>query len=167
MKQLSKLFGKFEEIFLIASMAVILLFIFSQALFRYFFGSGLIWGEELARYVHIAQVWIGGSLAIKTGGHIRVTFFRNIFNQQIKKWLDLLSTFLFFTFMLFIAIKGSQFIMNLMETGQKAPSMGIPMAIPYTVVPLGAFLMVIRLIIQLRSILAGDLLEDEIEGVES
>lgn len=157
---------KFEEIFLITTMVVILLLIFSQAFFRYFLGSGLIWGEELARYIHIAQVWIGASLAIKTGGHIRVTFFRDLFKDKAKMYLDLLATILFFSFMVFISYKGTQFIIQLIETGQKAPSMGILMAIPYTVVPLGGFLMAVRLIQQFSAILKGDLLEEEIEGVE-
>lgn len=157
---------KFEEIFLILTMVAILLMIFSQALFRYFLGSGLIWGEEFARYIHVAQVWIGASLAIKTGGHIRVTVFRDLLNEKWKKLLDLLATFLFFSFMVFITFKGTQFILQLVETGQKAPSMGILMAIPYTVIPLGAFLMVLRLIQQFRNIIEGDLLEEDIEGVE-
>lgn len=157
---------KFEEIFLVSTMVVILLLIFSQATFRYFLGSGLIWGEELARYVHIAQIWIGGSLAIKTGGHIRVTFFRDLFKTKGRKIIDLLATLLFFIFMVFIAVKGTEFIFHLIETGQKAPSMGILMAIPYTVVPLGGLLMAIRLIQQFRSILKGELLDEGIEGVD-
>lgn len=166
MSKVSKGIQRFEESLLILSMVLILVLIFSQALFRYLFGSGLVWGEELARYVHIAQVWLGASLAIKTGGHIRVTFFRDLFTTRIKKVLDIIATILFFGFMVFIAYKGTFFILQLIETGQKAPSMGILMAIPYTVVPIGGFLMGIRLIQQLIGIFKGDLLEEEIEGVE-
>src|SRR5690625_2243624 len=87
---------KSEEILIVISMVLILLLIFSQALFRYLLGSGFVWGEELARYLHIAQVWVGASLAVKTGGHIRVTFFRDLFKTNTKKYIDLLSTLLFF-----------------------------------------------------------------------
>ncbi|MBO1004410.1 TRAP transporter small permease [Pseudogracilibacillus auburnensis] len=161
------LIRKLEEILLVSSMVIILALIFSQALFRYFLGSGLIWGEELARYIHVAQVWLGASLAIKTGGHIRVTFLRDMFGEKLKKYIDLLATILFFIFALFIAIKGTDFILQLMNTGQKAPSMGILMAIPYTVIPIGGFLMALRLIQQFRSILKGDLVEDDgLEGVK-
>lgn len=166
MKKLLRFIEKFEEIFLVSTMAAILLMIFSQALFRYFFGSGVVWGEEFARYIHVAQVWIGSSLVIKTGGHIRVTALRDILNTKFKKGLDLLATALFFGFMLFITVKGTQFIFQLIETGQKAPSMGILMAIPYMVIPLGAFFMVLRLIQQFRNILKDDLWEEDIEGVE-
>lgn len=152
---------KIEEVFLALTMVAILLFIFSQAFFRYLFGSGIVWGEEFARYVFIAQIWLGSSLAIKTKGHIRVTFFRNLFNVFGRKFLDLLSTTLFFIFMLFIAFKGSGFVIELVNTGQKSPSMGILMAIPYTVIPFGALLMVIRLIQQFRKILAGEILDEE------
>lgn len=165
-KKFIYLIKKFEESFLVATMAAIVFLIFSQALFRYFLGSGLVWGEELARYIHVTQVWIGASLAIKTGGHIRVTALRDLCNDKMKKFLDLLSTFLFFLFMVFITFKGTEFIMHLAETGQKAPSMGILMAIPYAVIPLGGFLMVLRLIQQFRSILKGELLGEELEGVK-
>ncbi|WP_301109773.1 TRAP transporter small permease [Sporosarcina sp.] len=166
MKKFLRFIEKFEEIFLVTTMVAILLMIFSQALFRYFFGSGIVWGEEFARYIHVAQVWIGSSLAIKMGGHIRVTFVRDLMNDTCKKVLDLLATFLFFVFMAFITYKGTLFILQLLETGQKAPSSGILMAIPYSVIPLGAFFMVLRLIQQFRGILKGELLEEEIEGVE-
>lgn len=157
---------KTEEILLVFSMILILVLIFSQALFRYFLGSGLVWGEELARYTHIAQVWIGASLVIRTGGHIRVTFFRDLFPPIGKKIIDLISTFLFFIFMCFIAFKGTEFILQLFNTGQKAPTLGILIAIPYMVIPLGGLLMAIRLIQQIISVLKGNLLEEEIEGVE-
>lgn len=159
-------FRKIEEILLVITMILILFLIFIQALFRYFFGSGLIWGEELARYLHVAQVWIGGSLAIKKGGHIRVTFVRDLFNKTGRKILDLLSTFLFFSFMVFIAIKGTDYILQLVSSGQRSPSMGISMWIPYTVVPLGGFLMAVRLVQQFISILKGNLLAEKIEGVQ-
>lgn len=155
------LFRKLEEIFLVGTMVIILILIFSQAFFRYFFGSGLIWGEELARYLHIAQVWLGASLVIKTGGHIRITFFRDLFNKKIKKYIDLTATLLFFLFMFFIAYEGTQFIIQIFGTGQKSPSMGILMAIPYTVVPIGGLMMAIRLLQQMRSILQGNLLEEQ------
>lgn len=151
---------KIEETFLVMSMAIILLLIFSQALFRYFFGSGLVWGEELARFVHVAQVWIGASFIVKKGGHIRITFFRNLFSNQIKKYLDILSTFLFFCLMVFIAYEGTFFVLQLIESSQTSPSMGIKMGIPYAVIPIGGLLMVVRLIGQFKDILKGDLLEE-------
>lgn len=158
---------KVEEALLVSSMALILILIFSQALFRYLFGSGFVWGEELARFVHVAQVWLGASLVIRTGGHIRVTFLRDLFSRNIKKYIDLLSTSIFFLFTLFIAVKGTEFIIQLVSTGQKAPSMGILMAIPYIVIPLGGLLMSLRLIQQFRSILKGELIAEEaLEGVD-
>lgn len=164
--KISNIVKRAEETLLILSMVAILFFIFSQAFFRYLFGSGIIWGEEFARYVFVAQIWLGSSLAIKTGGHIRVTFFRDLFGHTGRKFLDLLSTVLFFVFMVFVAVKGSSFILELVGTGQKSPSMGILMAIPYTVIPLGAILMLIRLIEQFKKIFTGTLLDETIEGVE-
>ena len=160
------LIRKFEEIFLVSNMVVILLLNFQSGDISIFFRKWTDLGGELARYVHIAQIWIGGSLAIKTGGHIRVTFFRDLFKTKGERLFDLLATLLFFIFMVFIAVKGTEFIFHLIETGQKAPSMGILMAIPYTVVPLGGLLMAIRLIQQFRSILKGKLLDEGIEGVD-
>lgn len=157
---------KFEEIVIVGTMVLILLLIFGQALLRYFFGSGLVWGEELARYVHIAQIWLASSLAIKTGGHIRVTFFRDLFTKSGRRIIDLVATLSFFVLMVFVAVKGTEFIFHLIETGQRAPSMGILMAIPYAVVPLGAMLMLIRLIQQFRSVLKGEVIDEGIEGVD-
>lgn len=162
--KLSTIYGKAEEIFLVISMLMIVLLIFGQAFSRYFLGSGIVWGEELARYLHVGQVWLGSSLVVREGGHIRVTFMRDLFSQRVRKYIDITASIIFFALTTFIAISGTKFIMQLFETGQKSPSMGVLLAIPYMVIPLGGLLMSIRLIQQIIKLYKGS--NDAVEGVK-
>src|SRR5699024_8773918 len=113
---------------------------------RFFLGGGLSWGEELARYIHIWQVWLGSSLLIKNDEHIKITFAVNLFPAKIKKYINILASICFFILVVFISFKGTAFILQILESGQKSPSMGVLMSVPYLAIPLGGLLMSIRLI---------------------
>lgn len=150
------LIEKFEETFLILSMLLIVFFIANQVFFRYFLGGGLSWGEELARYIHIWQVWIGSSLVIKRDEHIKITFGVNLLPVRFRKYINILASLCFFVLVAFISYKGTLFIIQISETGQTSPSLGIMMSIPYMAIPLGGVLMAIRLIQRIVKILKED-----------
>ncbi len=140
---------RIEEVIIIITLALMVALIFSQIGLRAFSLGSLTWGGELSRYLHILQVWIGASLAIRKGEHIRVTFFTNLFSGKIKMAIDLLAIISWFAFALFIAIEGTSFVSGIFDSRQTSPSMGIAMWIPYLAIPLGGLLMSIRLIQQM------------------
>ncbi len=45
--------------------------------FRYVFGIGIGWSDELARYVNVWMALFGASVAFKYGEHVGIEFFRN------------------------------------------------------------------------------------------
>lgn len=140
---------KVEEVILVITLVLMVALIFSQVSLRALSIGSLTFGDELSRYLHILQVWIGASLAIRKGEHIRITFFVNLFSGRMKMALDLLAIISWFAFALFIAVEGTSFINGIFHSGQTSPSMGIPMWIPYISIPLGGLLMSIRLIQQI------------------
>lgn len=139
---------KLEEMFLVGTLAAMVALIFAQVISRYVFESSLSWSEELARYIHVWQIWIGASLAIRKQEHIKVEAFRNLFNERGRKLIDLLACLLWFIMALFLAIYGTDLVMTIFMRGQSSPAMQIPMWIPYLAIPLGGILMTIRLIQQ-------------------
>lgn len=140
---------KIEEIFLVFTLVVMVVLIFMQVIGRYVFESSLTWSEETARYVHIWQVWIGASYAIRQGAHIKVEAFKNIFNKKSQIIIDLLAVLLWSIITLFLAIYGTNLVMTMFARGQLSPAMRIPMWIPYTAIPVGGTLMSIRLVQQI------------------
>lgn len=165
MKLTKLLDEKIEEMFLVFTLVIMVVLIFSQAAFRSLSFGSLTWGEELTRYLHIWQIWIGASLAVRKGEHIRVTFFRNIFPEKGRMAIDLLAAVCWFGFALFIAVEGTSFVSGIFDAGQKTPSMGILMGIPYLAIPIGGVLMSIRLIQQIFFIIKGNGMPEEQELV--
>ena len=151
-----KRLSKIEEFLLVISLAVMVMLIFGQVIGRKVFSSAPSWTEEMARYIHIFQVWIGASYAVKLRQHIRVEAFITRFHGSFRKFLEILAILVWFAMALFLAIFGTELVLSSIEHGQLAPAMQIPIWIAYLAIPLGGAGMAIRLLFQIRDVLRGD-----------
>lgn len=152
-----ELFDKrIEEFILVLTMAIMVIIMFVQSTSRYFIGSSFTWGSELAQYLHIWQIWIGASLAVRLQSHIRVDVFVKLFPPIIQKVLNFMAILFWFVFAAFLAYEGSAYVMEVLASGQTSPSLHVPMWIPYLAIPIGGFLMVVRLIQQMYFLFTTD-----------
>lgn len=154
---------RIEEFILVLTMVLMVLIMFVQSTSRYFVGSSFSWGSELAQYLHVWQIWIGASLAIRLQSHIRVDVFVKLFPSLIQKALNILAILCWAIFAGFLSIEGSKYVMNVLASGQTSPSLHVPMWIPYLAIPIGGTLMVIRLIQQVYLLFTN---EDETHRTE-
>ncbi|MBO1002731.1 TRAP transporter small permease [Pseudogracilibacillus auburnensis] len=146
---MKKIFSKFEELLLVLSLAVMVILIFGQVIGRYILQSAPVWTEELARYIHIFQVWIGASYAVKLNQHIRVEAFINLFHGKVRKVLEITGTIIWFSLALFLAIFGTKLVIDSMNYAQVSPAIQIPFWILFLAIPLGGAGMAIRLVQQI------------------
>ena len=151
-----KKFAKIEEILLVFSLVLMVALIFGQVIGRYVFSSAPSWTEEMARYIHIFQVWIGASYAVKLRQHIRVEAFITRFHGVFRQVLEILSILIWFVMALFLAVFGTELVLSSINHGQLAPAMQIPIWIPYLAIPLGGIGMAIRLVIQVKEVIRGN-----------
>ncbi|RYG73184.1 TRAP transporter small permease [Lentibacillus lipolyticus] len=149
-------FNKFEEIFLITSLALMVALIFGQVVGRYVFESAPSWTEEAARYIHVLQVWVGAGYAVKLREHIKIESFINIIHGPIRKILDMFAVLIWFSLALFLALFGTILVWDSIRYGQVSPAVQIPIWVPYLAIPLGGLSMTIRLIQQLIEIYKTD-----------
>ncbi|MBE1555266.1 TRAP transporter small permease [Sporosarcina limicola] len=162
---MGKKFNRFEESVLVLTLAVMVILIFGQVVGRYVFGSAPSWTEELARYIHIFQVWVGASYAVKIRQHIRVGAFIELFSGMRRKLLETISIIVWFALALFLAIFGTQLVMTSIQNGQVTPALQLPMWIPFIAIPLGGGGMALRLIYQIIKVWQGDYEKPENEEV--
>lgn len=162
---MGKRFNRFEESVLVLTLVVMVLLIFGQVVGRYVFGTAPSWTEELARYIHIFQVWIGASYAVKFRQHIRVGAFIELFSGLPRKVLESISIIIWFSIALFLAIYGTELVLKSIQNGQVTPALQIPMWIPFIAIPLGGGGMAFRLIHQIIKVWQGDY--DKPESEES
>ena len=70
---LRNLWEHFEVYIANFSLLLMVGFLTLQIIGRYFFQVGIAWTEELSRYSFLWAVYVGAALAVKRGGHVRIT----------------------------------------------------------------------------------------------
>lgn len=153
---MTKFWNRFEEIFLVGTLAVMVLLIFGQVVGRYIFQTAPSWTEEIARYVHVFQVWVGAGYVVKLREHIRVSAFVNLFHGTPRKALEMTAAIIWFAISVLLAVFGTKLVIATFGYGQTSPAAQIYFWIPYLAVPIGGASMAIRLIQQMRDISRGD-----------
>lgn len=59
----------------IVAVAAMLLVVVAQVFFRYVLNASLVWAEEAARYLLVLTTFLGTSVAMRRGAHMRITAF--------------------------------------------------------------------------------------------
>lgn len=145
-------YDKLEEYLLCASLVVTTLIIFAQIIMRSVFNSSLTWSEELTRYIFIWQIWLGVSIAQKEKQHIKVELLFSFFkNEKFKDVVDIIATLIMIAFNVFLVIKGSELVGQMIVRHNLSGAMRLPMYIVYLVLPLSAGILSLRLAGQLVS----------------
>ena len=124
------------ETIVVATVAVIM---------RYIFNDSLTWSEELCRFSFVWISLLSCGYAVNHGGHLKVdvlTMFENKF-PGILKALELITNIIWVAFSIYFAKEGLIMASNSL---QSSPALGIPMAVIYGSIPVGATLMAIRVL---------------------
>ncbi len=146
MKLLKALDEHFEEGVIFVALSAMSIIIFLQVIMRYGFQSSLSWSEEIARYLFIWLIYIGISYGAKKDAHVAVTVLDFVLSKQAQKYLQILTTIIFFGFSCMTVYYGRAVCALIMRLGQKAAATDIDMWIVYAAVPTGFALTCIRLI---------------------
>lgn len=157
---------RIEEFIIVATMIVMVFLMAFQSTSRYVTGNSLSWGSELAQYLHVWQIWIGASLAVRMQAHIRVDVFIKLFPKKIQRVFNVIGIICWGVFAGFLAYEGTKYVSDVFTSGQSSPSLHVPMWIPYLAIPIGGTLMLIRLIQQLYFIFTNKDYTSESEEIQ-
>lgn len=146
MKIIKFLDKRIEEILIGVLLSGMSIIIAIQVFMRYVMKASLSWSEEIARYMFIWMVYIGISYGVKQSKHIKIDAAVNIFPRIIRKYLYILSDFIFLFFSVVIVIKSKEVSSLIFKLGQVSPATGIAMGYVYLAVPIGLSLVCIRLV---------------------
>lgn len=130
--------AKIEDAFSMICMAGMVLAVLVGVALRFIFRMPNPYGEEISRYLLIAAVFVGISLAQRERAHLGID---NLVMALPKKWAarlrcftDLLSAFIY----MFLAYESYLFTALTASFGQKSPSMAfVPMALIYSFMLVG------------------------------
>lgn len=137
-KKVNGIFDHFLNILL----AVMVVVVFAQVIFRFVLEAPLPWSEEVARYTMVWITFLGAALAIEKLAHPKVEVFVNLLPIRIRVPVHILAILLSCVFYLIIVYYGSQFVTS--SIMQPSAVMRIPMGYVYTVIPVSGLLLILN-----------------------
>lgn len=125
-----------------------------QIVIRYFFNSPSTVSEELLTYSFTWMALLAAAYVFGKRDHMRMGFLADKITGTKKKVLEIVIEILVMLLAGSVMIYGGATIMNLTMT-QKTASLGIPMGVIYTVVPLSGILIVIYSVLNIVDLCRG------------
>lgn len=90
MQQISNALTKIIEVIVVALISIMSLLVIVNVGLRFLADSGIVFSEEVSRFLFIWIVFLGSVLAMKEDGHISVDFIRKSFPAPIQKLVIIL-----------------------------------------------------------------------------
>ncbi len=146
-----------EVISAILMVAIILMNV-AQVFYRYVLVDPLSWSGETMRYSTTWMVMLAGSAALFRGEHMVISLFTSMRSPLFRRLIHLSVLTCIAGFCLLLMWEGFPAAINNM--GQMAPATRIPMTIPYMAIPVGASLMLIKVLCLM--VLPEDVLQQEV-----
>lgn len=119
--------------------------IFIEVVRRFVFSYSSVWGEETARYAFAYLVWIGAAAAVRERSHIRIGVIFQFVSGRAKTALYLLGDLLMFVFALLALRYSLESVMVSIKFDALTSGLRINRAWFTAAVPLGFFLILLRL----------------------
>lgn len=135
-----------EENILLLILFVSVVLIFMQVVMRYVFQSSLSWSEELGRYLFIWLTWLSTGYAVRKKRHLRIEVITDFFKERGKLILDIITMIVWSGFTVFLINRSWQITAMIWRRGQLTAALEIPAAFAYAAIPVGATIMLLRLV---------------------
>lgn len=109
---------------------------------RYFFNNPTDWGLELNIYLLVTASFLAGGYCFFHDGHVRVDIIYQVIPQRFRALLDVITSVLFFLFVLVVVWKGWEFAYESFEEGKRSSeAMGWPLYPSQMMIPIGGLLL--------------------------
>ena len=141
---MKKILHQFEEIICVGLLISILVVTTLQVFSRYVLGNPFEWTEELARFLMIWLVFFGASAGIKRNAHIKIEFFSSKFSGKSRKLISKINLIIVMSLLIILIFEGSMLTIKMASI--PAITLPITWAYVYSAVPIGAGLLLIRLL---------------------
>lgn len=143
MKSFNNFLSKIEQYFIGILLLAIAFLLFINVVLR-FFGSSLVWSEEVARYSIVWLTFIGSSVCVYKGAHIGVDAIMNVLSEKGKKVLLLITILMSIVFTILFTYFSFIITKNVFTTNQVSSTIKVPMVYVYGAMPVGGILMLVR-----------------------
>jgi len=161
LQKIIHVWGKTEEILVVALLGLASYLTFQEVVLRYVFGTGWSGSYEITIMSLIWCTFFGVSLGVRENVHIGVDLLVKKFDPQVQRVLIIISILFCILFGIIVAVKGFEFSHFISRSKLLSRDLRIPMEIGYLAVPIGGVLVFLRFIERLVHILLGESLETD------
>lgn len=145
-----------EATFVGVALAGASVLLFVNVIMRYVFLAALPWAEEVTMYVIVWLVFVGGSVTLRTHGHIAIDLLPLALSPGgVRRLRVVVAAIMLVFFAVFFYYSGLH-TLRVMASGQITPALEAPMWLTYLAMPVGSLLMAIRTAQILHRALRGE-----------
>jgi C4-dicarboxylate transporter DctQ subunit len=130
--------------------------LFVNVVLRYVFLAPIGWAEEFSLYTIVWIVFIGGSVAIRTRGHIAIDLLMLVLPAQGRRLLLIFVGLVTLVFLAVFFYYSGLHVLRTKSSGQVMPALQAPMWLAYLAMPVGSVLMFLRTLQMLLKTLRSD-----------
>lgn len=135
-----------------AAVAVMFAVVVAQVFFRYVLNASLTWAEEAARYLLVLTTFLGTSIAMRRGAHIRVGLVVERLPRPARVPVELLVEAT--GGLVYLVLIRHGLVLARANFDQASPAMGLSLGWVYLMIPLAGVLLTLqaaeRVVAQLR-----------------
>ena len=133
-----------EEGLIALLLAVAALVVFYDVSARFLVSNSLSWGPEFVRYSIIWMVFLGGSVAARSGIHISIDALSSVLPVRLGIWLVAVVMLISSGFCAYLTWLALDFVEQSARFGQRTSAMRIPLWWVVMAIPIGCGLMTLR-----------------------
>ena len=131
------------ESFLIAILGIMVVNVLWQVFTRFFTNSPSSFTDELARYLMIWLGILGAAYVAGKNEHVAIDFFSKKFSEKMQKLISRFISISVLGFAFFgMLIGGCRLVYITTKLEQYSPSLNIPLAVIYSIVPISGLLII-------------------------
>ena len=146
MKQFRKGLLLIDKWVSIVCMIADLVILFVNVVGRYVFLHSIPWAEEIGRYLMIIMIYLGISYSAHHDSHIRIDSVEKLYPPKALPYIRILSNVIWVFYCGIITYYGLQYTAYIFETHARMVAVNLPLWPIYATIPLGHFLMGIRVL---------------------
>jgi C4-dicarboxylate transporter DctQ subunit len=139
------LLSRLEMAFIGAAIAFAGCLLFVNVVGRYVFHAPISWAEEVSLYLIVWMVFIGGSVAMRTRGHIAMDLLPLMLTPANRARLAMFTGSVVLVFLAVLFYYSLEHTLRVRASGQLTPVLQGPMWLTYLAMPVGSALMFLRM----------------------
>jgi len=116
-----------------------------QVIARFVLNAPTSWSEELSRFLLVAVTMLGSAVLLQKNQHITIDIFFDAMSPRVKAWVSWLRDAISLTVCGMLAWFG--WLLVGIGGRQTSTGLGIKMSVPYLVIPIGAALMALMIVL--------------------